>query len=256
MIVDVSRLDGPARRAYKASLLAQLERERAATGLPHWIVVDEAHVPFGRDAETSKYFDPSQKGYCFVTYQPGELKDEVWKELDVIVALPSGRRILPAGSPDPIAVVEERWQKPFVQMVDAARFGQAVLARRDELSPPRVFTRAPRTSSHVRHWHKYARATLPENLCFHFHVEGSEPGYDAANLEDFHWALTTCALATVRFHAQRADFSRWIRSVIHDDELSAAVQELESRISDKTEDMDVDVVRAGLLSAIEQRYLE
>ncbi|HME71324.1 MAG TPA: hypothetical protein VKM54_15845 [Myxococcota bacterium] len=44
--------------------------------------------------------------------------------------------------------------------------------------------------------------------------------------------------------------------MIHDDELSAAVLDLESKISDRTEDVEVDVVRAGLLSAIEDRYLE
>jgi hydroxymethylpyrimidine pyrophosphatase-like HAD family hydrolase len=256
VVVDVSRLDGPARQAYKASALAQLERERAATGLPHWIVIDEAHVPFGREADTSDYFDPSQKGYCFVTYQPGELRAEVWKELDVILALPTGRRAIPAGSPDPISVIEEMWQKPFMRVVDAARFGQAVLARRDEQPPPRVFTRAPRTSSHVRHWHKYARAKLPENLRFHFHMHTPEPAYDAANIEDLHQGLTACAAETIRFHARRADFSRWIRHVIHDDVLSAAVHDLESRISDKTADTEVDVLRAGLLSAIEDRYLE
>ncbi|HME72943.1 MAG TPA: hypothetical protein VKM54_24185, partial [Myxococcota bacterium] len=243
------------RRGYKASILAQLERERAATGLPHWIIIDEAHVPFGRNADTSEYFDPSQKGYCFVTYQPGELRAEVWKELDVILALPTRRRPVPADSPDPIAVIEEMWQKPFLRVVDATRFGQAVLARRDEMQP-RAFTRASRASSHVRHWHKYARAKLPEHLSFHFHADAPEPAYDAGNLEDFHRALTACAPATIRLHARCSDFSRWIRDVIHDDELSAAVLELESKISDDTADADVDVVRAGLLSAIEDRYLE
>jgi len=256
VVVDMSGLDGPARRAYKTSILAQLEQERAATGLPHWIIIDEAHVPFGREADTSEYFDPSQKGYCFVTYQPGELRAEVWKELDVVLALPAGRLPVPASSPDPISVIEEMWQKPFVRVVDAARFGQAVLARRDEVQAPRAFTRAPRTSSHVRHWHKYARAQLPADQRFHFHGDAPGPAYDAANLEDFHRALIACAPASIRFHASRADFSRWIHEVIHDDELSAAVQDLESKVSDKTADADVDIVRSGLLSAIEDRYLE
>jgi hypothetical protein len=148
------------------------------------------------------------------------------------------------------------WQQPFARIVDATRFGQAVLARRDEMQPPRVFTRAPRASSHVRHWHKYARAKLPEHLCFHFHADALEPAHDVGNLEDFHRALTACAPATIRFHATRSDFSRWIHHVIHDDELSAAVRDFESKISDKTADVDVDVVRAGLLSTIEDRYLE
>ncbi|HME72185.1 MAG TPA: hypothetical protein VKM54_20290 [Myxococcota bacterium] len=163
---------------------------------------------------------------------------------------------VPAGDADPIAVIEELWQKPFARVVDAARFGQAVLGRRDELQPPRVFTCAPRTSSHVRHWHKYARAQLPADLCFHFHKDTGEPTYEAGNLEDFHRALTACAPATIRFHAPRGDFSRWIRHVIHDDELSATVRELESKVSNETPDAEVDVVRAGLLSAIEERYLE
>jgi hypothetical protein len=114
----------------------------------------------------------------------------------------------------------------------------------------------PRTSSHVRHWHKYARAKLPAHRCFQFHADAPEPAYDSTNLEDFHRGLTACAPATIRFHVSRADFSRWIHHVIHDDELSAAVRELESKISAGTADVDVDVVRTGLLSAIEDRYLE
>ena len=256
VVVDVSSLDGPARGAYVTSVLAQLERERAATGLPHWIVVDEAQGPFGRQIDASAYFDPSQKGYCLVTYQPGQLRADVWKELDVILALPAGRRAVAEGSPDPIAVIEEMWQKPFTRVVDAARFGQAVLARRGEGQPPRAFTRAPRASSHVRHWHQYARVQLPAPLRFHFHADAPEPAYDAGNLEDFHRALTACAPATVCFHARRRDFSRWIREVILDDELGLVVGVLESRISDGLADGDVDAVRAALLSAIEDRYLE
>ena len=99
VVVDVSALDGPSRDVYVRSVLAQLERERVATGPPHWIIIDEAHVPFGRDADTSEYFDPSQKGYCFVTYQPGELKPDLWKELDVVLALPTGRRPVPPAMP-------------------------------------------------------------------------------------------------------------------------------------------------------------
>ena len=106
------------------------------------------------------------------------------------------------------------------------------------------------------HWHKYARAHLPADLCFHFHTEAEEPTYEAGNLEDFHRALTACAPAIIRFHAPRGDFSRWIRYVIHDGELSATVRELESKVSSETRDAEVDVARAGLLSAIEERYLE
>ena len=256
VVVDVSGLDGPARRAYKSSILAQLERERAATGLPHWIVIDEAHVPFGQEANTSGYFDPSQKGYCFVTYRPDEMRPEVWKELDVVLALPTGHPPTPSGTPDPIAVMEEIWRRPFVRVVGATRFGQAVLARRDAMLPLRVFTRALRTSSHVRHWHKYARAKLAAERCFQLHGGAGEAAYEAANLEEFHRGLTACPPDTIRFHAPRGDFSRWIREVIHDDELSTVVGELESKISAETADADVDFVRARLLSSIEDRYLE
>src|SRR5271157_55814 len=165
-------------------------------------------------------------------------------------------RPVPAGSPDPIAVIEEMWQKPFERAVDAAHFGQAVLSRRDEVQPPRAFTRAPRASAHVRHWHTYARAQRLAHLRFHFHADAPEPAYDAGNVEDFHRVLTACTPATVRFHATRRDFSRWIHEVIHDDELSVVVRSLESRIWDETADGDVDIVSADLLSAIEYRYLE
>ena len=73
VVTDLSRLDAAARAAYAADLASAVEAHRAATGIPQWVVVDEAHGPIGRDPTARRLFDPAAEGYLLITWQPEEL---------------------------------------------------------------------------------------------------------------------------------------------------------------------------------------
>jgi hypothetical protein len=61
------------------------------TGLPQWVVVDEAHSPYGRTGTALGLFNPAAKGYLIVTWQPEELSGEVPAALGAVIALSSPR---------------------------------------------------------------------------------------------------------------------------------------------------------------------
>ena len=85
VVVDLSQLDADGQAAY--TLGAELEAPRTLTGLPQWVVVDEAQRPVGRSGPGLGVFDPTDKGYLLVTWQPEELSPRPSPGLDVVIAL-------------------------------------------------------------------------------------------------------------------------------------------------------------------------
>jgi hypothetical protein len=71
IVVDLSLLPEPDTAAYVQALTHLLERHRRRAGLPHWIVLDEAHQPLGRSTLFAD--DRSVTGYCLATYRPEDL---------------------------------------------------------------------------------------------------------------------------------------------------------------------------------------
>ena len=92
VVTDLSRLGADARAAYAADLASAVEAHRAATGVPQWVVVDEAHGPIGRDPTARRLFDPAAEGYLLITWQPEELSADALVALDAVITL---------GSPQP-----------------------------------------------------------------------------------------------------------------------------------------------------------
>ena len=84
VVTDLSHLDAAARAAYAADLASAVEAHRAATGIPQWVVVDEAHGPIGRDPTARRLFDPAAEGYLLITWQPAELSADALVALDAL----------------------------------------------------------------------------------------------------------------------------------------------------------------------------
>jgi hydroxymethylpyrimidine pyrophosphatase-like HAD family hydrolase len=253
VLVDVSLLEPKQRAPYVRALLEQLYRERESTGLPHWILIDEAHVA-GAEGEACP-FDASRKGHCLVTYRPREIRPDTWKHIDAVLVLPEGKEAGPGGDGDPVAVVEEVLQVSLGPALDAAKLGQAILLRSDGV--PRLFTVAPRSTPHVRHWHKYAEANLPASLHFWFRNGAGQAHGAAANMEQFHGALLRCAAGVIRYHSRRGDLSRWIAESIHDARLARTVRALEERFrATAGADSDAEALRTALIGAVEDRYID
>ena len=115
---------------------------------------------------------------------------------------------------------------------------------------PTAFTVGRRATGHVRHWHKYIDATLPERLRFYFR----DHGRIAANLREFHRHLRACPTPTITQHARAHDFSRWIGGVLQDTELARDITIPEQQLADGQQPTETD--RDATRHAIEHRYLK
>jgi hypothetical protein len=142
-------------------------------------------------------------------------------------------------------------------MFHRARSGQAVVVDAAGEKPQLIRLRARRTN-HVRHWHKYAKASLPEEKRFRFRGAGSvDTGHEAANLYEFHHILRQAATDVVLHHCRHRDFSRWTLSALQDLILSQRLGETEALADElHTDDKTTgDLMRQRLLADIEKRYL-
>lgn len=252
-IIDLTQLPEHERGAYYRAAMTRLEGLRAHSGLPHWLVVDEAHEQFGRDGTLGGVYAPSRTGHCLVTYRPGALRPEVTENLDALIAMPKGDRV--DGDPvlEALVAFSGLDQATLSEWVGRLSGSEAVLVRREAPHELIAFRPAGRRTSHVRHWHKYFDSDLTWDRRFHFRRgPGQTTGSVSANLHGFYQALRSCDPAVVAHHAAHRDFSRWIAGVFQDDVLAEQFRAVEATAG---ENRDPEATRHGLLVALETRYL-
>jgi hypothetical protein len=191
VVVDLSL--APDRDAYARELLGALLRLKADRGVPHWILVDEAHVALGRDGHD---LGPLPPGLCLVTWHPEWLCDEAASAHDVILETRGPNEVL--------------------------------LSRSGE--PPRAFRPGRRSSRHLRHWHKYVEGAVQHR--FWFRAPGGRTGRSAGNLREFDIELRQASDLVIGHHVARGDFSRWVVDVVTDRELAEDYEAIESRLAD------------------------
>ncbi|HYB31013.1 MAG TPA: HAD-IIB family hydrolase [Solirubrobacteraceae bacterium] len=205
VILDVSALELPRRLDYVRNVSAVIEPERAAWGLPHWIVVDEAHTALSDGGIAADIFRPSDRGYCLVTYQPEQLCAEAAAAIDVTIT---------AGPP-----------------TTSTRSGTVQVARTATLcetgSAERQFTVGARRTPHVRHRHKYAVVSLPEHRWFRFRSPDGHVVTAAKNIAEFSHMLREVDTDVIRHHLDHGDFSRWILGTMQDRDLATSIGAIE-----------------------------
>jgi hydroxymethylpyrimidine pyrophosphatase-like HAD family hydrolase len=242
-VVDLS-LMGPAEKvAYAHAALEEIERHRRATGFPHWVFLDEAHVALGT---TSSVLPPPAKGYCLVTYHPGELAKSTLASIDVVCLLPHSESVAREqleGTRQDADVVDR-----CLSMASEIHRGQILLLHMNGRISAEVVTLGRRQSGHVRHRHKYVHGYLPPRQQFLFRDEHGLSGRYAANLEDFDRELRVASDAVLFHHVRCGDFSRWIAETLQDDALAMAICQIER------DSGDAALLRRQLIDAVEQRY--
>jgi hydroxymethylpyrimidine pyrophosphatase-like HAD family hydrolase/CheY-like chemotaxis protein len=172
VVVDLSHLDAAEQASYMAALPGEIEAQRAVSGLPQWVIVDEAHGAFGRAGTALGVFNPAAKGYLLVTWQPEELSGAVPAALDAVIAL---------GSPRPsdhlvdlTAAVANVPPARIARLLEGPA-GRAVLAWRAHPHQAVAFTPGPRSTPHLRHEHKYDHAGVDPAHRFYISATRATP---------------------------------------------------------------------------------
>jgi len=151
VVVDLSKITHHEKREYLRTLLPLLLTLRRNTGLPHKILVDEAHY-FLAGADVTHLIDPELAGYIFVTYRVSSLPAPVRQTADAVVMVTretdpeEARTLLAMCRPQPCVGVS-----PDV-FRDLATTEAALLPGAEEAHGQiRRFPLTPRLTAHVRH---------------------------------------------------------------------------------------------------------
>ena len=237
--IDLSSHDRSERVRAAARFLHAVQRLRAETGAPHWVLIDEAHHLFPRGGSVAEaMFDFEWRGVCLITSDPDQVAPSV---------LAVAERVLATS----IAAVTERL--PLLPR-DAVPGGEldadeALDITRSAGAPLRVrrFRVAPRETTHRRHVRKYATGRLEPEHSFHFRGPDGRLNLVAHNLETFTMLAEGVDDATWLHHFRSGDVSRWLREAIKDVGLADEVQALERS-------GDAASSRRAVLEAIGRRY--
>lgn len=248
VVVDLSRLDHARKNGYLQTLLPALIRLQRNSGLPHRVVIDEAHY-FLHRPDAREFIDLALGGHALVTYRVSELHPDVLDTLDAVVMThTSDPRELAtlaqiAGVPD---------DEAFGALLGDLAIDEAALVRASDPGEAHVerFRLARRLTTHVRHRAKYRDVPLPSDRAFIFTSRSRPFGRPARTLRTFVEGLASVPRESVNRHALRNDFSRWIAEVFGDQPLAADLRDLEERHR-RGEVVDL---RTALEEAISLRY--
>lgn len=229
LVLDMSRLRDGEKIDYLERLRVAGQAGREESGLPHWVVMDEAHLPASKQGEEDWHWSP-RGGYVLASFMPALIPAAELECADMVLELRGDQGSTGLRSWEPRRAV--------------MRVG------RDD---PRPFNVGERRTAHVRHRHKYADLPLPVNRRFYFRVKG-EP-LVAGTLNEFRTAVRHLDPDVLEFHLQRGDLSRWLDTTIADKDLAAHVAALESELSARRS-AELERIRKQIVAAVSDRYLE
>lgn len=252
IVVDLSKMRHREKLQYVEKLMDLLLRLRRQTGLPHRIVVDEAHYVIAR--KPAWVHDLAElRGLTLITYRLSTLAEtmhltDLIGEAVVLVTRESDPQEIQSlrGVCTPSSVPAEA--SPFTALgVNEA----AILPGPQESCGCVVrFEIAPRLTTHVRHRTKYLDMPVLDEQAFVFSDNRGRAVARARTLKEFVGFIASLAPAMVDGHLRRHDFSRWIEEVFRDGALASRVRESESDVGDESTS---DIV-AGIDQAIRARY--
>jgi len=252
VVIDLSHTPHAEKLEYICSVLPALTTLRRHTGLPHRIVVDEAHY-FLQNPDIPGLLDLDLGGYILVTYRASKLRRNV---------LSASQAVIVTRESDPHEVgtlhtlcrscegrlTENEWAQLLGNLV----IGEAVALPLTEEAggDVRRIRLAPRITPHVRHLAKYIDIPVPEGRAFVFWRDGSPTGRRARTLREFVALVEQLPVSVLDGHFRRGDFSNWITEVFGDYPLAKAIKEIEGQYRAG----NVTDVATGLVQAIRERY--
>jgi hypothetical protein len=249
VVIDLSRQPQDAKRAYIRSALPALNVLRQHTGLPHRIVLDEAHYFIHK--EDAALLDLERHGYTLISYLSSRLPAAFLSATEVMIVTCESNPVeierLRRRCAGCAAVNDREWT-----LLHQLRPGQAMVLPVTEESAGRLrlINVARRLTPHVRHRQKYVDVPVAEAQAFVFGADGAAAHTRVRTLRDFVRHVEAAPLNAIEPYAIRGDFSRWIKNVFGDFALAAELRALEAQARATP---GSDTV-AGIADAIRSRY--
>jgi len=249
VVVDLSHVPYKEKVDYLYSLLPMLARLRRTTGLPHRIVVDEAHY-FLHKPDAGRLLDLDLGAYTLVTYRLFDLHPNVRKAIEAII-------VTRTTDPYEVRAVAAMFGKgnnesEWKAILEGLASNEAALLPGIEEAGGKLlqFKLLPRLTSHVRHRSKYLDVPVTEGQAFVFTDDGNPVGAPARTLKEFVSSLANCPPKVLDGHARRGDFSRWIADVFHDQPLASDIRKVEQQCRQGS----MHDISDALAGPIQERY--
>ncbi|MGZ4808900.1 MAG: HAD hydrolase family protein [Thermoanaerobaculia bacterium] len=226
MIVNLSKLALDEKRLYVRELLEMLAVLQRRTGLPHRIVLDEAH--YFLDEPFENLIDLDLGGYTLVSYRVSQLPQRIVDEVETLIVTRHTDR-------NEVARLVDSRQLPgsvdeWTARLSGLRVDEVMLLPgvEKETKPARVRL-AKRRTYHVRHLQKYIDVPVAPHHAFVFTRLGEKTGLKALTLEQLSQVLASVETDAIDGHLRRGDFSRWVADVYGDRVLAGQIADCEER---------------------------
>jgi hypothetical protein len=228
VVIDLSHASYQEKMSYMKALLPMLAAIRRNTGLPHRIVIDEAHY-FLHEPNVRELLDLTLGAYTLATYRLTDLHPDLRNAIECVIVK---------------RTTESREHRTLEEMVQAKGgcnaaalnlesldIGEAILLPGVQESGGHClkFKLFQRLTSHVRHKAKYLDVQLLVEQGFWFTENGRTIAGPARTLKAFLSFLGTVPPGVLAQHSQHGDFSRWIADVFHDHALASEIRKVEQR---------------------------
>ena len=226
VVINLSRASSEEKVEYLKTLLPMLASLRRNTGLPHRIVIDEAHY-FLHEANVKELLDLDLGAYTLVTYRASDLNPDIRRAMEIVCVT----RTASPEEADAIATMFGASAADLRSILPGLKDGEALLLPgllNGEKKLQR-FSLLPRLTTHVRHRAKYFDVPIPAGREFIFTKDGRSIGPSCRTLKEFVASLGKVPVGVLDEHAGRGDFSKWIASVFHDHPLASDLRKLEQR---------------------------
>lgn len=252
IVVDLSHTPAQEKLEYVQTVLPALATLRRHTGLPHRIVLDEAHY-FLHDTNISKLLDLDLNGYTLVSYRASRLHPQVLEASQAIIVtresdLEEVRALFALCRSCQTQSSVAEWETLFGSL----GIGEALVLPVTAEAEGRIrrVRLGPRLTPHVRHMAKYIDIPVTDSRAFVFWQDGALTGLRARTLREFAEAVERLPIAAIDGHLRRNDFSRWIGDVFGDYHLAGSVRDIESTYRKR----NAREAPAELAQAVRNRY--
>ena len=221
LVVNTQALPVHERRKLVGTVLTQIERLRARTGRPHWLVIDEAHEvlpslpPGDRKVELAE-----ATGAILVTAYPHAVSPDVLRQVDGVIALGGDAAAVLAGIAATIGVAA-----PAVAVSPGPE--EVLYWRPHAAEPPACVKVAGPLQVHRRHRGKYAVGDVGTVNSFYFRGPHKTMNRPAPNLYRFLEIAAEVDDPVWEHHLKASDYSAWFRDVIRDEELAVEAERIE-----------------------------
>jgi hydroxymethylpyrimidine pyrophosphatase-like HAD family hydrolase len=228
IVLDLTSVRQAEKCEYVGRALRSIGAEQTRSGLPHWIVVDEAHYFFGAEPTSCADAVVQTGSIILVTYRPSLIAPDILESIGAFLLTRTTVEqeryfvdaLLRARGPVGLDV------SAALGALEAQHGG--LLSREDGVPRWQIFVPRPRLSVQAIRARRYAGTESPPGKEFLFRLPNDGTLASARTVEEFDQALASVPTASLEYHVARGDFSRWARDVLGDADLAAGLAKLET----------------------------